>query len=191
MGTRGAFGVRIDNTDKVTYNHFDSYPAHLGVNLLDQVKAIINKLGLSGLKQLARELRLVDANSIPSEFDIQRLREYLDTAVSTGSANEWYALLRDLHGELGEILTKAKVMIDNSNFLDDSLFCEYAYIFNLDSNELEVYEGFQKSRPKHSRYKKGPDSSGYYSVELIKSYSLDNLPSREQFLGDLEEEESA
>ncbi len=26
MGTRGAYGVRIDGQDKIAYNHSDSYP---------------------------------------------------------------------------------------------------------------------------------------------------------------------
>lgn len=34
MSTRGAYGFRIDGQDKITYNHFDSYPDSLGVNLL-------------------------------------------------------------------------------------------------------------------------------------------------------------
>ena len=30
MGTRGAYGFRINDKDKVTYNHFDSYPDGFG-----------------------------------------------------------------------------------------------------------------------------------------------------------------
>lgn len=34
MGTRGLYGIRKDGVDKVTYNHFDSYPEYLGKNML-------------------------------------------------------------------------------------------------------------------------------------------------------------
>jgi len=33
MGTRGAYGFRKNGIDKVTYNHFDSYPEQLGESL--------------------------------------------------------------------------------------------------------------------------------------------------------------
>jgi hypothetical protein len=37
MGTRGAFGVFSDGTLKMTYNHYDSYPSGLGVQLAEQI----------------------------------------------------------------------------------------------------------------------------------------------------------
>ena len=30
MSTRGVYGFRKNNTDKITYNHYDSYPSGLG-----------------------------------------------------------------------------------------------------------------------------------------------------------------
>lgn len=30
-------------------------------------------------------------------------------------------------------------MIDNVSFLQDSLFCEWGYVINLDTNVLEIY----------------------------------------------------
>lgn len=35
-------------------------------------------------------------------------------------------------------------MIDDSEFLNDSLFCEWTYIINLDNEQFEVYRGFNK-----------------------------------------------
>jgi hypothetical protein len=61
MGTRGLFGVRIDDTDKLTYNHFDSYPTGLGKGLADQLKPFVSsKEGIEWLKDRARKLRLVN-----------------------------------------------------------------------------------------------------------------------------------
>ena len=33
MGTRGFVGVKVDNTIKGSYNHFDSYPDGLGQDI--------------------------------------------------------------------------------------------------------------------------------------------------------------
>ena len=43
-------------------------------------------------------------------------------------------------------------MIDSSDFIKDSLFCEYAYIVNLDSGMLEFWKGFQKEPDPGNRY---------------------------------------
>ena len=65
----------------------------------------------------------------------------------------------------------------NSNtFIYDSLFCEWGYILNLDSEELEIYEGFQESEPVHGRYKKSDHPEfccdKYYPCELVLTVPL-------------------
>ena len=42
MGTRGVIGFRIDDKDKVMYNHMDSYPEYLGVKILEDIDEIIS-----------------------------------------------------------------------------------------------------------------------------------------------------
>lgn len=41
MGTRGIFGVRINNQDKLMYNQFDSYPSSLGTDLVNQLQEML------------------------------------------------------------------------------------------------------------------------------------------------------
>ena len=38
MGTRGLMGVRVDGVDKLTYNHWDSYPSGLGQDILEYLQ---------------------------------------------------------------------------------------------------------------------------------------------------------
>ena len=38
MGTRGLYGFRKNGVDKVTYNHYDSYPEYLGRNILEFIR---------------------------------------------------------------------------------------------------------------------------------------------------------
>ena len=73
---------------------------------------------------------------------------------------------------------------DASDFLADSLFCEYAYIINLDSKKLEIYHGFNRNKNAAGRYAKvsNPcelsDGSYMYGVKLVKE-----LPLKEVFAG--------
>jgi len=39
-GTRGIIGFRLNSQDKLTYNHFDSYPDGLGVALLEEIRTV-------------------------------------------------------------------------------------------------------------------------------------------------------
>ena len=41
MGTRGIYGFRLNNTDKLTYNHYDSYPSSLGEDIYQFIKVAI------------------------------------------------------------------------------------------------------------------------------------------------------
>ena len=61
------------------------------------------------------------------------------------------------------------------SFLSDSLFCEWAYIINLDDEVFEVYRGFNKNPNAPGRYaSKQCDSEKYYGVELIETFSLND-----------------
>ena len=67
-----------------------------------------------------------------------------------------------------------------NDFIYDSLFCEWAYIANLDSDCFEIWRGLQTT-PDHSenaRYGAEPDRSGYFPCKLIKEYGFKNLPER-------------
>lgn len=69
---------------------------------------------------------------------------------------------------------------DDRNFLKDSLFCEFAYIINLDTNKLEIYEGFNLNPDAAGRYAKntiyGADCEKvYYGVKLVKEIELTDL----------------
>lgn len=66
--------------------------------------------------------------------------------------------------------------IDNS-FILDSLFCEYAYIINLDQNVLEFYIGFNKDKNEMGRYAKETidEEEKYYGCVLTQKIPLNGL----------------
>ena len=182
MGTRGAFGVTIDRIDKITYNHFDSYPDGLGHNVVLDVRSMLAEVGISGIKEMARNIRLVNEDDKPTQDDLKKTRHL---AAMNGRANEWYGILHDLQGHLRKTL-EVGVMIDNRNFLNASLHCEWAYVVNLDTEKLEVYRGFQEKPHANSRFCTADTRpiNGYYPVALLAEFPLDSIP--ETFSYDME-----
>lgn len=173
MSTRGAIGIRVSGVDKVSYNHFDSYPDGLGEQFVEQVKALRER---PNLKEQAIALRLVNEDTPPTDDDIVRLSQSADTSVSTQKLTEWHVLLREMQGDLTAMLD-AGVMIDGADFLSDSLFCEYAYILNLDDGVLEFYQGFNKDRDATGRYaSSGKPSKDYCGVRLVGTCPISDIP---------------
>jgi hypothetical protein len=190
MGTRGAIAFVIDGIEKIAYNHFDSYPSGLGLDVLSflrsrQDELINNKTG--GTRDLARKLRVVDPNSKPTAEDIERLAPVTNTNVGAQSVEDWYCLLRETQGDPAAMLA-AGVIEDASDFPTDSLFCEWAYVIDLDHNVLEVYEGFQTKPHSAGRFadrrapRDGTTSDKYHPVKLVASWPFDALPSEDALL---------
>ena len=82
-------------------------------------------------------------------------------------------------------------LADNREFAADGVFCEWAYVIDFKANVFEVYEGFFKKDDEIlGRFKdmQKPDEE-YGPVSLVASWSLDDLPSEEEFLAKLEPQE--
>jgi len=196
MGTRGVIGWRKDETDKLAYNHFDSYPEELGVAMLKYASK-----PLEALKEDFDAVEMIDTESKPTKEQIERCWEHesVNLSVSDEADTDWYCLLRDVQGRLQET-ADVGYMIDYSAFMSDSLFCEWAYLVNLDSEKLECYRGFQEDKAPPGRYgqitQKSIDhqeagaykgSHIYYGVGLIKEYDLANLPTADTLVKELNE----
>jgi len=179
MGTRGAVGFLSNGIEKITYNHFDSYPEGLGNGVLNFLHTIIN---IEELKIKVNNIILIDEKVEPTIKQIKQCiaAKTVDMEVSEQSYKDWYCLLRHAQGNLEKYI-EVRLMPDSKDFLLDSLFCEWAYIINFDTNKLEIYKGFNKNKNTEGRYVnvKVPEN-GYYGVKLISEIDLFNLP--EKFL---------
>lgn len=182
MGTRSASGVIIDGEQKISYNHFDGYPQGVGQQIVDELRTAIAGLGLAGAllrwRGQARAMRMVDANQNPFAHEIGF---YDLTASDVSSGKDWYSHLRDDHGSILARLNRG-VATDERLFVADSLFCEWAYILDLDQAVLEVYQGFQRQPHDRGRFADMPHHVGtnrsvtYYPVALERSFPLIELP---------------
>lgn len=152
MGTRGAIGFIVNGEEKVSYNHMDSYPSYLGKELLKDLTTISN---LNVLYENVRRISMVDACDVPelSPEEIANLKEFTNTSV--GQGDDWYSILRESQGSIQPYCRQEnplRYMTDAKGFLYDSLFCEFAYIVNLDTNMVEFYRGSNHHLDAPGRY---------------------------------------
>ena len=71
-------------------------------------------------------------------------------------------------------LISKDVSFDN-NFIKKSLFCEYAYIINLNDMTLEFYRGNQKVPQIGNRFGHVPDKDGYYPCRLVGVFNISEI----------------
>jgi len=106
---------------------------------------------------------------------------------------------RDHGAEILSLVAKADGPVetrDETDFLADSLMCEWAYVIDLDQLTLEVFRGFNKKpldeRERFHRLtelsrKEWRGADQYFPVRHLRSWRLDDLPSDEAFLRGLQE----
>lgn len=188
MGTRGFLGFVADGTEKIAYNHFDSYPSGLGTDVLGWLRRAVVDTG--SLQADVRRLRVVDETTPPTTQDIERLKPYADTNVGRQELDDWYVLLRKTQGN-PEATLAAGVMLDGSDFPADSLFAEYGYVVDTDAQVFEAYVGFVKAPHTAGRFAKPePNKDGYYPARLVASFPFSALPSDDDFIKTVEPDEA-
>ena len=191
MGTRGCLGFGVDEKEYITYNHWDSYPSGVGVNVLNWLR--VNKDDLEPFIEAARNLIVIDRDDRkPTAEEKEKLRTYSNLDVSEQSEDDWYCLLKETHGNPGAIL-ESGFLVDSSDFPYDSLFCEWGYLIDFNNNRLEVYKGFQGSPHNEGRFADmsrvyDPDytTDKYYPVKLVATFDFDDLPTEDDFIDKLE-----
>lgn len=166
MSTRGAYGYYIDGVSKICYNKYDSYPGGLGKEIADLLRHVEqgNVGGWEALIPIARDIQMVEEDDSVKGL----VNKSLKTFLLKHAGFRKNGLLRD-------------VMVDGLSFLSDSLFCEHAYIINLDDGLFEYYRGFQDEPHALGRYAKDVQTpehrlKTYYPVALMKTFSLDRMP---------------
>lgn len=193
MGTRGAIIFVIDGAEKVCYNHFDSYPDGLGSKMLSWLQDAVKDL--PAVKDSARNLKMVDEDTAPTAEEIAKLAHLSwNKAEHGGEADlregqQWYDLLHQTQGEPAMIL-ESGYNADAHDFVYDSLFCEWAYVVDLDEDRFEVYRGFQTEPVTTGRWAGKPDkqpehrvTSAYYAIAPFPgaSWKLTELPGQPDF----------
>ena len=138
MGTRGLFGFYYKGKYYVVYNHFDSYPSGLGVDIVNELKWAIKAGKLDEWIALLEKIKIIDYDMKPTAEDIEKLKPYTDLRVSSQSTLDWYCLLRHCQGSLESVLNSG-YLLNAVNSTGNPNWEEYAYIVNFDTKKLDFY----------------------------------------------------
>lgn len=191
MGTRGLTAVYKDGTHRIAqYGQWDHYPEGQGITALHflrsgKLSALI--ANLDKIEWLTEEKYEADTKHITDGRPFITMEEsaqidHIFPFVSRDHGTDILNLVADYEGD-GPIY-----LVDQINFAANSLFNEGTYVIDLDAGVFEVYEGFQNQPHSDGRFASDKENRGYYPVRLVKSYSLDNLPSDDEFLEDFKNE---
>jgi hypothetical protein len=188
MGTRGIIGfITPEGEERLTYNHFDSYPSGIGINILRWLREV----DLPTMRDQVAALTLIaNEDEKPTPEQRAALGRYVDGNVSTG--DDWYSLLRHTQGDLGLTLESGHI-IDSAAFALDSLFCEWGYVIDMQRATFDVYRGFQTEPPTEGRWAGAEDvttpwepayagQKRYFPIQRVAQFSLERLPTDDEFL---------
>jgi hypothetical protein len=194
MGTRSLICVVADGKYRVAqYCQWDGYPSGAGLDVLifltytkmKRFRKKINKCVLLNEQQMKD--KWAEYGVDPDDFPIHK-------SVADKMYKKYPQFHRNMGADvLGFIYESNQNLIELKNsiyFAQDSLFCEWCYVIDLDQQTFEVYEGFNKKplNPNERFYREGQNNdNGYYAVKLLNQYSLNDLPSLPTFRAENED----
>ena len=166
MGTRNLTVVKnLEGTTKIAlYGQWDGYPSYSGIQALNFLRDKVNRDNLLVELQLVEFIDEDEANAIYESFDH-------DDNDSTKYIMAYPGLHRDTGIGILQVVanaTKPIKTIDNTEFANDSLFCEGIYEVDFSTNKF---------------------TTNYN--DIVVEYDLDTLPSDEDYLSAFEVQQLA
>ena len=178
MGTRHLIAVQKDGEYKVAqYGQWDGYLDGQGQKILD----FFSDVDLHEFRTKVDNCFFGTQDQIDEAYAPYTNGDGWMTMEQSNAfkKSEFAHLSRDTGADILDVILKSNgplMLIDQIDFAKDSLFCEYAYVIDLDKDILEIYQGFNKEPlPENARFT-GDGRDGYFPVKLVASYQLENLP---------------
>ena len=180
------------------YGQWDGYPSGQGVAILDFLKSKM----VDAFKENVIKCSWATKEDIFEYWSEFGYNPYADKGIpyeiGDKFCEKYPEFSRDTGADILKIVAESSHGIKLRNDVDfarDSLFCEWAYVVDLDKNTFEVYKGFneepldQSERFYTEELMEYHGGSQYYPVKLKASFELSNLPSKEDFLAICEPKE--
>lgn len=189
MGTRNLTMVISEGKTRVAqYGQWDGYPEGQGKTILGFLK----KSDLDLFRKRLKKVSFLSRKAISKKWQecMVKVKDQWDEGMTADLFRDKYPeLSRDTGSEVLQLIYtgKANKLIDNSDFIYDSLWCEWAYVIDLDKKVLEVYSSYcQNPLTENDRfYNRKNKRKNRFPVRMIKSYSLKKLPNQKEFIKDL------
>ena len=195
MGTRHLIAVQLDGEYKIAqYGQWDGYPEGQGMTTLHFLRSMDEDKFKSALRNSSfisdDELMALwkqygaDDDGMVSLSEADRMKkgrpEYSrDTSADILQMVQEHPEGMKLHNQIG--------------FAANGLLCEWAWVIDLDKRTFEGYRGFG-SEPLTEQdrfyFLRDLEQNGYGGVKLAAEWSLDRLPTDEDFLSAFKSEDA-
>lgn len=201
MGTRNLEVVVLNGEIRVAqYCQWDGFPDSQGLIALSFLR---DKMNLENFKQKVAACSWITPKeskelwvSVGADAD----KDMVTWEVSEKFKEKYPWLHRDCGAAIFELIQESEnglKLQNNIEFAADSVFCEWAYVVDLDKGVFEVYQGFNKMPlTEEDRFffltekaEKSFSGEQFYPVKMIKSFNLDDLPGNEDFVDNFKTEE--
>jgi hypothetical protein len=153
MGTRGLTIVKSEGKIKVAqYGQWDHYPTGQGKTVARFIQNELDfkkfKKKVDALQEASEELVMhtwVDCGANPDSdtvsFDVSDYHAVIYPEFSRDTGAEILGLIQDAH---------VTHVFNEYEFLKDTVFCEYAYLIDLDKKTVSVYAGSTRPIKKYA-----------------------------------------
>lgn len=137
MSTRGIMGFVADGRTVLTYNHCDSYPEGLGVDLAKWAEGLTDERRTEVVAQIAA-MEAVDDSTDPGPGEAAEVAAVLGGPEQVDTGTSWYAHLRSAQGD-PDLTLAARYYSDAVSSTTPGTWAEWAYLVDFDRNALDVY----------------------------------------------------
>lgn len=192
MGTRNLTAVMLNGKYVVAqYGQWDGYPKGQGSTALEFCREKLQtEFGKEFFKDKLSLVRFVTDEEVKALLqtigapdgwlNMDQVQKF-DVGMPYLSRNLGAKILQSiLQSKEEEVLLR-----DSIAFAADSLFCEFAYVIDLDKNVFEAYKGFQKSPiSPEERFANivsdGGKNEEYYPIKMVGRWNLNSLPTLDE-----------
>lgn len=216
MGTRHLVAVASEGEYRIAqYGQWNGYPSGQGTTALAFARACLaTPEQIASFRAKLKLCQFITDKQVDALYEkegVEVKNGMIEIRASKKFGERYPSLSRDTGAEILALVAKATDTVPLTNaisFARESLFCEWAYVLDLDTETFEVFKGFQKApAPEGERFTdivpEGADEFNidtpapparprdeYRSVHLLAKFPLNALPTDEQFLALENEEES-
>ena len=171
MGTRNLVVALLDGKYKIAqYGQWDGYLNGQGKTVIDFIKS----MKFSKFKKALSECSFLSDDEIKSRWEeCGATGQFVSLDVSQKFATKYPELSRDTGAEVLTLVQDRGVrkLANSIDFANDAMFCEYAYVIDMDAKKLEIYAG---------RYEQNDKVKGRFkSLPLFKTLSFVNCKKKD------------
>ena len=189
MGTRSLIAVQLDGEYKIAqYSQWDGYPEGNGIKCLHFLRDEMNE---QTFRDSLSKLRWIDRERLNQIFYDYGGSE--DGFIAVNKADKFYQAFPEFSRNTGTNILKmvqdatitTNCLQNSIEFAASSLWCEYAWVIDLDKRTFEAYEGYNKTElTEQDRFYflRDCEDDEFHGVKLFHSWSLDDLPTDQDFL---------